>query len=73
MPRLASVENHPERDFTVDAPNHKWVTDITNIRTAEHWLCLCLELDLRNHLAVGWSMGRRQDRGLVLQTVLIAL
>jgi transposase InsO family protein len=32
----AGTRNHLERKFTVTAPNTKWVTDITYIRTAEH-------------------------------------
>ena len=27
-----------ERDFTADAPNKKWVADITFIETQEGWL-----------------------------------
>ena len=55
------------------APNTKWVTDITYIRTAEHWLYLCVVLDLYSGLVVGWSMSPRQDRQLVVQAVLMAL
>lgn len=65
--------NHLARDFTAEAPNTKWVTDITYIRTAEHWLYLCVVLDLYSGLVVGWSMSPRQDRQLVGQAVLMAL
>lgn len=34
--RLNQTRNHLERDFTAAAPNTKWVTDISYIRTAEH-------------------------------------
>jgi putative transposase len=54
-------------------PNTKWVTDITYIRTAEHWLYLCVVLDLYSGLVVGWSMSSQQDRQLVVQAVLMAL
>jgi putative transposase len=33
----AGTQNYLERNFTATAPNTKWVTDITYIRTAEHW------------------------------------
>ena len=69
----AGTQNHLERDFTATAPNTKWVTDITYIRTAEHWLYLCIVLDLYSGLVVGWSMSPRQDRQLVVQAVLMAL
>lgn len=65
--------NHLERDFTATAPNAKWVTDIPYVRTAEHWLYLCVVLDLYSGVVVGWSMSPRQDRQLVVQAVLMAL
>jgi putative transposase len=43
------------------------------IRTAEHWLYLCVVLDLYSGLVVGWSMSARQDRQLVVQAVLMAV
>ncbi|MCC2642043.1 MAG: insF [Nitrospira sp.] len=48
---------------------HQWVTNITNIRTAEHWLYLCIVLNLLS----GWSMSPRQDRQLLVQAVLMVL
>ena len=71
--RPSGTRNHLERDFRAAAPNTKWVTDITYIRTAEHWLYLCVVLDLYSGLVVGWSMSSRQDRQLVVQAVLMAL
>lgn len=71
--RPHGTRNHLERDFTATAPNTKWVTDITDIRTAEHWLYLCVVLDLYSGLVVGWSMSAQQDRHLVVQAVLMAL
>ena len=69
----SGIRNHLERDFKAIAPNTKWVTDITYIRTAEHWLYLCIVLDLYSGLIVGWSMSPRQDRQLVIQAVLMAV
>jgi putative transposase len=67
------THNHLQRDFSAAQPNTKWVTDITYIRTAEHWLYLCVVLDLYSGIVVGWSMSHRQERQLVLQAVLMAL
>ena len=67
------TKNHLKRDFTATGPNTKWVTDITYIRTAEHWLYLCVVLDLYSGLVVGWSMSSRQDCQLVVQAVLMAI
>jgi putative transposase len=69
----AGTQNHLNRAFRATAPNTKWVTDITYIRTAEHWLYLCVVLDLYSGLVVGWSMSSQQDRQLVVQAVLMAL
>ena len=52
------AQNHFKRDCTATASNTKWVTDITYIRTAEHWLYRCVVLDLYSGLVVGWSMVR---------------
>lgn len=67
------TRNHLDRDFTATAPNTKWVTDIIYIRTAEHWLYLCVVLNLYSGLVVGWSMSPRQDRQLVMQAVLMGV
>lgn len=71
--RPHGTRNHLNRDFEAAPPNTKWVTDITCIRTAEHWLYLCAVLDLYSGLVVGWSMSPCQDRQLVVQAVLMAL
>lgn len=71
--RPLSVRNHLQREFAAAEPNTSWVTDITYIRTAEAWLYLCVVIDLYRKQVVGWSMGRCQDRGLVLNAVLMAL
>jgi len=71
--RPATVANHLARDFHSLQPNEKWVTDITYIRTGEGWLYLSAVVDLHSKEVVGWSMGPRQDRSLVLHAVLMAL
>lgn len=71
--RPADIDNHLDRNFAADAPNSKWVTDITYIRTAEGWLYLAVVVDLYSGIIVGWSMSHRQERQLVIQAVLMAL
>ena len=51
--RSDDVTNHLERDFQADSPNRKWVTDITYIRSGEHYLYLCVVLDLYSRVVVG--------------------
>ncbi len=71
--RPDDIRNHLKRDFNADEPNTKWVTDITYIRVDKVWLYLCVVLDLHSKIVVGWSMSHRQDRQLVIQSVLMAL
>lgn len=49
------------------------MTDITYIRTDEHWLYLCIVLDLFNDLVVGWSIDAQQESEMVMRAVLMAV
>jgi putative transposase len=51
------AENTLDRDFTADAPNRKWVTDITYLATAAGWAYLAVVVDLFSRKVVGWSIG----------------
>lgn len=46
-----------DRNFTADAPNQKWVTDITFLPTNNGWVYLAAVLDLYSRKIVGWSVG----------------
>lgn len=72
-PRLPVAENVLDRDFTAEAKDRKWVTDITYIYTAEGWLYLAVVLDLYSRRVVGWAMAARIDTELVLQALRMAL
>lgn len=48
--------NRLGRDFTADAPNTRWTSDITYVATGEGWLYLAVVLDLYSRRVVGWSM-----------------
>lgn len=65
--------NYLQQQFTVEAPNRVWVTDITYIRTHEGWLFLAAVLDLFSRQVIGWSMGPRMDRELALNALLMAV
>ncbi len=72
--KLASVaENHLDRNFSPDAPNRAWVSDITYVRTYEGLLYLATVLDLFSRRIVGWSMDKTIDRHLVLHALLMAV
>jgi putative transposase len=61
----AVADNVLNRDFDADAPNQKWVADITYIPTQEGWLYLAAILDLFSRKVVGWAMSERIDEALV--------
>jgi hypothetical protein len=61
------------RDFEVSAPNTVWVTDITYVATAEGWLYLAVILDLFSRRVVGFALGDRITRELVLEALRRAL
>jgi len=50
-----------QRQFTHEAPDQAWATDITYIRTYEGWLYLAVAIDLHSRLVVGWSMQARTN------------
>jgi putative transposase len=45
------------QDFEADAPNRKWVTDITYLPSAQGWIYLAVVLDLFSRKVVGWSLS----------------
>lgn len=59
------AENVIDRDFTATAPNQKWATDITYIRTDEGWIYLSAILDLFSRKVVGWAMDQTMETSLV--------
>ncbi|MBN4953748.1 IS3 family transposase [Stenotrophomonas maltophilia] len=67
------VRNLLERDFTALEPETKWVTDITEIKTGQGKLYLCIVLDLFDQRVVGWTMHHRQDRHMVIRAVQMAV
>lgn len=60
-------------NFTANAPNEKWTTDITYIPTQEGWLYLAAVLDLFSRRIVGWAMSARMTSDLVLDALAMAL
>lgn len=67
------AENILDRDFSAVAPNHKWVADITYIRTGEGWLYLAVVMDLFSRRIVGWEMKNRIDTNLVSSALKMAV
>ncbi|EBY6525640.1 IS3 family transposase [Salmonella enterica subsp. enterica serovar Livingstone] len=62
-----------QRQFNPDAPDERWVTDITYIRTHEGWLYLAVVVDLFSRKVIGWSMQPRMTKEIILNALLMAL
>jgi len=55
------VPNIIERDFHADAPNEKWLTDLTEFPTPAGKVYLSPMLDCFDGMAVSWSIGTSPD------------
>lgn len=64
-PAQAPAPNVLAQDFTAEAPNRKWVADITYLPTAQGWVYLAVVLDLFSRKAVGWALGTSLETELV--------
>lgn len=61
------------RHFTAQAPDRVWVGDITFVPTREGWLYLAVLLDLYSRRIVGWAMGDKMNRCLVIDALTMAI
>ena len=62
------AENILNRDFSADAPNEKWVTDVTQVKVGEQKLYVSAIKDLYNNEIVSYHMSLNNDNELVLET-----
>ena len=69
---LPIAPNLLERNFTPDAPNRVWTSDITYLWTDEGWLYLAIVLDLFNREVVGWSLKPRMTADIVTDALTMA-
>jgi putative transposase len=69
---LPVAPNLLDRNFSPACPDQVWTADITYIPTAEGWLYLAVVMDLYTRMIVGWSMGARMTRDLVLDALRMA-
>lgn len=58
-----------QRDFTADAPNRKWVTDLTCIPTDEGWLYLASIIDLFSRKVVGYAQADHMRAELCVEAL----
>lgn len=69
--RVAS--NLLARNFTADAPNQVWVSDITYVRTWEGWVYACFVIDLFSRKVVGWALDDHMRADLVTRALDMAI
>ncbi len=61
------------RDFTAEAPNELWLTDITEHQTREGKLYLCAIKDVYSNRIVGWAIDSRMKARLVVAAIEMAV
>lgn len=69
---LPIAPNLLDRNFTPDAPNQAWTSDITYLWTDEGWLYLAIVIDLFNREVVGWSLKPRMTADIVTDALTMA-
>ena len=72
-PALVNVaKNILKREFAVDKPNQKWVTDITYIWVKDKWLYLATVMDLYSRCIIGWSLDLTMTEQLISDALAMA-
>lgn len=71
--QLHKYDNLLNREFHADQPNHKWVTDISYIRTRQGVLHLSIIRDLFDNSIIAYKTGTTQTVNLVLDTIRLAM
>ena len=61
--------NRLQRDFTADAPNRVWVTDLTYVPTGEGWLYLVTIMDLFSRKIVGYASSDHMRAELCIEAL----
>ncbi|SNT12464.1 HTH-like domain-containing protein [Anaerovirgula multivorans] len=70
---LAVAPNLLEQNFNINIPNTVWVGDITYHWTDEGWLYTAIVKDLCTKDVVGYAMGDRMTKELVIKAMKMAL
>ena len=71
--QVHKYENLLNRKFHAEAPNCKWVTDISYIHTSQGVLYLSMIRDLYDNSIVAYKTGTEQTVNLVLDTIRLAI
>jgi hypothetical protein len=71
-PGAASHDDLVKRDFTANAPNQLWLSDLTEHRTREGKLYVCAIKDVFSNRIVGWAIDERMKARLVVAAIEMA-
>jgi transposase InsO family protein len=63
---FAVSPNLLERNFTQQAPDKVWVSDITYLATRTGWLYLTVIIDLFSRMVVGWALSSSLGHEMVV-------
>jgi len=61
-----------DRDFTADAPNRLWVTDLTHVATHAGTAYVCFIIDAYSRAIVGWRVASNMATSMVLDALEMA-
>jgi putative transposase len=67
------AQNLLNRNFSVNAPNQVWVSDITYLPSKIGWLYLTVFIDLFSRLVVGWCVSKSLGHEGVLEALYRAI
>jgi len=70
-----AAARHPDlvrRDFTADAPNQLWVTDLTYVPTWARVAYVCFITDVYSRMIVGWRVAPHMRTEMVLDAIEMA-
>ena len=68
-PTKKPAPNLLDQVFSAEAPDRKWVTDITYLATKEGWVYLACVLDLFSRKIVGWAISDSLKTPLVCRAL----
>lgn len=64
--RFPVAPNLLARNFSAEAPNQVWVSDISYLATRSGWLYLTVIIDLFSRLVVGWALSSSLSHEMVV-------
>jgi len=71
-PDTAIHDDLVKRQFTADAPDRVWFTDITQHRASDGWVYCCAVIDAWSRKIVGWSIADHVRSELVVDALEMA-